>query len=239
MKKISIIAGKELRGYLNSPMAYIIFSVFLVATGWSFGSYLRQIDYNNTTIQGFLSIAGWCVLLFAAVVTMRSLSEEKKMGTWELLLTSPVSDSDVVIGKFVAALGLMVVLLVLTMYYPLLLYILGGAPDAGPIWASYLGLLLLGSAAIAIGIFFSSLTNNQIISVVVSGGTLAALWGMGYAITYIPKGFQQVVSFISFKSNFNNFNIGIIDTRSVIFYLTITVLFLYLAVRSLETGRWN
>ena len=73
----------------------------------------------------------------------------------------------------------------------------------------------------------------------VSGGTLAALWGMGYAIIYIPKGFQQVVSFISFKSNFNNFNIGIIDTRSVIYYLGITVLFLYLAVRSLETGRWN
>jgi ABC-2 type transport system permease protein len=161
------------------------------------------------------------------------------MGTWELLLTSPVSDTDVVLGKFVAGLGLMIVLLILTMYYPLLLYILGGAPDAGPIWASYLGLLLLGSAAIAIGIFFSSLTNNQIISVVVSGGTLAALWGMGYAIIYIPKGFQQVVSFISFKSNFNNFNIGIIDTRSVIYYLGITVLFLYLAVRSLETGRWN
>jgi ABC-2 type transport system permease protein len=74
---------------------------------------------------------------------------------------------------------------------------------------------------------------------VVSGGVLAALWGMGYAISYIPKGFQQVISFISFKSNFNNFNIGIIDTRSVVFFLSLTVLFLYLAVRSLETGRWN
>jgi ABC-2 type transport system permease protein len=239
MRKINIIAGKELRGYLYSPIAYIIFSVFLVLTGWYFGSYLRQIDYNNTTIQGFLTIAGPCILAFAAVITMRSLSEEKKMGTWELLLTSPVSDTDVVLGKFVAGLGLMVVLLILTMYYPLLLYVLGGAPDAGPIWASYLGLLLLGSAAISIGIFFSSLTNNQIISVVVSGGVLAALWGMGYAISYIPKGFQQVISFISFKSNFNYFNIGIIDTRSIVFFLSLTVLFLYLAVRSLETGRWN
>jgi ABC-2 type transport system permease protein len=239
MKKISIIAGKELRGYLNSPIAYIIISVFLVITGWYFGSYLRQIDYNNTTIQGFLNVSVPCILAFAAVITMRSLSEEKKMGTWELLLTSPVSDTEVVLGKFAAGIGLMIVLLVLTLYYTLLLLVLGGAPDTGPIWTSYLGLVLLGSAALAIGIFISSLTNNQIISVVVSGGILAALWGIGFAVSYVPKGFQQLISYISFKSNFNNFLIGIIDTRSVVFLLSITVLFLYLAVRSLETGRWN
>jgi ABC-2 type transport system permease protein len=170
---------------------------------------------------------------------MRSLSEEKKMGTWELLLTSPVSDTEVVLGKFAAGIGLMIVLLVLTLYYTLLLLVLGGAPDTGSIWTSYLGLVLLGSAALAIGIFISSLTNNQIISVVVSGGILAALWGIGFAVSYVPKGFQQLISYISFKSNFNNFLIGIIDTRSVVFLLSITVLFLYLAVRSLETGRWN
>jgi len=140
--------------------------------------------------------------------------------------TSPVSDTDVVLGKFTAGLGLMVVLLILTMYYPLLLYILGGAPDTGPIWASYLGLLLLGSAAISIGIFFSSLTNNQIISVVVSGGTLAALWGMDTLLLTSPR-FSTGCQLYFFKSNFNNFNIGIIDSRSVIYYLTITVLFLY------------
>jgi ABC-2 type transport system permease protein len=210
-----------------------------VITGWYFGSYLRQIDYNNTTIQGFLNVSVPCILAFAAVITMRSLSEEKKMGTWELLLTSPVSDTEVVLGKFAAGIGLMIVLLVLTLYYTLLLLVLGGAPDTGPIWTSYLGLVLLGSAALAIGIFISSLTNNQIISVVVSGGILAALWGIGFAVSYVPKGFQQLISYISFKSNFNNFLIGIIDTRSVVFLLSITVLFLYLAVRSLETGRWN
>jgi len=104
MKKISIIAGKELRGYLYSPMAYIIFSVFLVLTGWYFGSYLRQIDYNNTTIQGFLTIAGPCLLAFARDNNYAFTIREKKMGTWELLLTSPVSDTDVVLGKFVAGL---------------------------------------------------------------------------------------------------------------------------------------
>jgi ABC-2 type transport system permease protein len=239
MKNISTIAGKELRGYLNSPIAYIIFSVFLVITGWYFGSYLRQINYDDTTIQGFLIVSVPCVLAFAAVITMRSLSEEKKMGTWELLLTSPVSDTEVVLGKFLAGFGLMLVLLLLTMFYTFLLFILGGAPDTGPIWASYLGLVLVGSSALAIGIFVSSLTNNQIISVVVSGGILAALWGIGFAVTYVPKGFQQLLSYISYKSNFNTFDIGIIDTRSIVFFLSLTVLFLYLAVRSLETGRWN
>jgi ABC-2 type transport system permease protein len=239
MKNISTIAGKELRGYLNSPIAYIIFSVFLVITGWYFGSYLRQINYDDTTIQGFLIVSVPCVLAFAAVITMRSLSEEKKMGTWELLLTSPVSDTEVVLGKFLACFGLLLVLLLLTMFYTLLLFMLGGAPDTGPIWASYLGLVMVGSSALAIGLFISSLTNNQIISVVVSGGILAALWGIGYAVTYVPKGFQQLLSYISYKSNFNTFDIGIIDTRTIVFFLSLTVLFLYLAVRSLETGRWN
>ncbi|MFY9814474.1 MAG: ABC transporter permease [Dehalococcoidales bacterium] len=239
MKNISTIAGKELRGYLNSPIAYIIFSVFLVITGWYFGSYLRQINYDDTTIQGFLIVSVPCVLAFAAVITMRSLSEEKKMGTWELLLTSPVSDTEVVLGKFLACFGLLLVLLLLTLFYTLLLFILGGAPDTGPIWASYLGLVMVGSSALAIGIFVSSLTNNQIISVVVSGGILAALWGIGFAVTYVPKGFQQLLSYISYKSNFNTFDIGIIDTRTIVFFLSLTVLFLYLAVRSLETGRWN
>jgi ABC-2 type transport system permease protein len=239
MKNISTIAGKELRGYLNSPIAYIIFSVFLVITGWYFGSYLRQINYDDTTIQGFLIVSVPCVLAFAAVITMRSLSEEKKMGTWELLLTSPVSDTEVVLGKFLACFGLLLVLLLLTLFYTLLLFILGGAPDTGPIWASYLGLVMVGSSALAIGIFVSSLTNNQIISVVVSGVILAALWGIGFAVTYVPKGFQQLLSYISYKSNFNTFDIGIIDTRTIVFFLSLTVLFLYLAVRSLETGRWN
>ena len=197
-------------------------------TGWYFGSYLRQINYDDTTIQGFLIVSVPCVLAFAAVITMRSLSEEKKMGTWELLLTSPVSDTEVVLGKFLACFGLLLVLLLLTLFYTLLLFILGGAPDTGPIWASYLGLVMVGSSALAIGIFVSSLTNNQIISVVVSGGILAALWGIGFAVTYVPKGFQQLLSYISYKSNFNTFDIGIIDTRTIVFFLEPpTVLFLF------------
>ena len=238
MKNIRIIAGKEFRGYLNSPMAYIIICVFLLITGTFFSTYLKSISYTDTTIQGFLNYADILLLLFAAFITMRSLAEEKKMGTWELLLTSPVKDADVVIGKFLGGVGIMVVMLVLTMYYPLLLRIFGD-PDMGPIWTSYVGLLLLGSSAIAIGIFVSSLTNNQIISAVVSGGILFALWYLGTAANYVPKAMQQVLNYISLQYHFSSFAIGVIDTRDIIYFLSIMALFLYSAIRSLETGRWT
>ncbi len=238
MKNIRIIAGKEFRGYLNSPMAYIIICVFLVITGTFFSTYLKAISYSDTTIQGFTNYADILLLLFAAFITMRSLAEEKKMGTWELLLTSPVKDADVVIGKFLGGVGIMVVMLILTMYYPLLLRIYGD-PDMGPIWTSYVGLLLLGSSAIAVGIFVSSLTNNQIIAVVVSGGILFALWYLGTAANYVPKAIQQVLNYFSLQYHFSSFAIGVVDTRDIIYFLSIIALFLYSAVRSLETGRWN
>ena len=238
MKNIRIIAGKEFRGYLNSPMAYIVICIFLIVTGIFFSSYLKQINYVDTTIKGFLQFANLLLLLFAAIITMRSLAEEKKMGTWELLLTSPVKDSEVVMGKFLGAMGIIVVMLVLTLYYPLLLRIFGH-PDMGPIWTSYLGLLLLGSAAVAVGIFVSSLTSNQIISAVVSLGILFALWYLYSAASFFPKAIGQVMNYLSLQYHFLGFSDGIIDTRSVIYYLSITALFLFSATRSLENGRWN
>ena len=238
MKNISTIAGKEFRSYINSPMAYIIMCIFLIITGTFFTTYLKQIDYSDTTILGFLKYANILLLLFAAIITMRSLAEEKKLGTWELLLTSPVRDSDVILGKFLAAVGIMVVMLVLTLYYPLLLNIYGD-PDMGPIWTSYLGLILLGSAGISVGIFVSSLTNNQIISAVVSGGILFGLWFLSNAASYMPTAVAQVLNYLSLQYHFASFSIGIIDTRSIIYYVSIMAIFLYAAVRSLETGRWN
>jgi ABC-2 type transport system permease protein len=238
VKNIRIIAGKEFRGYLNSPMAYVIICIFLLGAGWFFTSYLKSIAYNDTTIKGFLDNAYILLLLFAAVITMRSLAEEKKLGTWELLLTSPVKDIEVIMGKFLGSLGILAVMLILTMYYPLILIIFGD-PDMGPIWTSYLGLLLLGSSALAIGIFASSLTSNQIIAAVVSGGILFALWFVGNGANLVPTAIGQVLSYISLSYHFSSFSIGIIDTKSIIYFLSIIALFLYSAIRSLETGRWN
>jgi ABC-2 type transport system permease protein len=239
VKNIRIIAGKEFRGYLNSPMAYVIICIFLLGAGWFFTSYLKSISYNDTTIKGFLDNAYILLLLFSAVITMRSLAEEKKLGTWELLLTSPVKDIDVVMGKFLGSIGILVVMLILTMYYPLILIVLKGQPDMGPIWTSYLGLLLLGSSALAIGIFASSITSNQIIAAVVSGGILFALWFVGNGANLVPTAIGQVLSYISLSYHFSSFSIGIIDTKSIIYFLSVIALFLYSAIRSLETGRWN
>jgi ABC-2 type transport system permease protein len=137
-----------------------------------------------------------------------------------------------------AGVGIMLVMLALTLYYPLLLRIYGD-PDMGPIWTSYLGLVLMGSAAIAIGIFVSSLTNNQIISAVVTGGILFGLWYLNDAATYMPTAVAQIFSYLSLQYHFSGFTIGLIDTRSVIYYLSLMAIFLYSAVRSLETGRWS
>ncbi len=247
MNKVMLIAGKELRSYLTSPMAYIITCIFLLISGVFFVLYLTATKYADTSIQGFiepLSVFGLSNIgnvflpLFASILTMRLLSEEKKIGTWELLLTSPVKDTEVILGKFLGSLGILVCMLVLTMYFPLMLAIFG-QPDMGPIWTSYLGLFLIGSSALAVGTFTSSITTNQIIAAVVSGGILFALWFVGMVSNVLPTAIANVFSYISLSSHFSNFSVGIIDTKDIIYYLSVTALFLYAAIRSLETSRWN
>ncbi|MDD5191239.1 MAG: ABC transporter permease [Dehalococcoidales bacterium] len=250
MTNIGLIAGKEFRSYLKSPMAYIVAFIFLLFTGSFFIFYLSSNNYNDTSIRGFidpLSIFGLgglgniFLIIFAVLITMRLISEEKKLGTWELLLTSPVKDSDVVIGKFLGSLGLLAGILALTLYYPIILYILG-SPDFGPIVAGYLGLFLFGAATLAIGIFGSSITANQIVAAVVSGAIMIGLWIVGILpqrITAMPTTIKSVLNYIALSGHSSGFAVGIFDTRDIIYYLSITVLFLYLAVRSLETSRWN
>lgn len=247
MRNILLIASKELKSYLTSPMAYIVVCIFLLLSGLFFVLYLSNTGFSDTSIQGFvdpLSVFGVqtsgnvLLLLFAVVLTMRTLAEEKKLGTWELLLTSPVRDSDVVIGKFLGSLGIMAIMLILTLLYPVLLIIYGD-PDIGPIWTSYLGLVLLGSTGLAVGIFASSLTSNQIVAAVVSGAILFGLWVIGIIASSAPQALQQVLSYLSVSSHSIAFEAGVIDTRDVIYYLSIIALFLYGSIRSLEASRWS
>ena len=238
MRNAWLIASKEFRSYLTSPMAYIVTCIFLVLTGVFFVYYLTSNSYNDTSITGFVQYGSMFLLLFAAVMTMRLLAEEKKLGTWELLLTSPVKDSEVILGKFMGSMGILLAMLALTLYYPLLLLIFGD-PDMGPIVTSYLGMILLGSSALAVGIFASSLSSNQIISAVVSGGLLFGLWFLGTVSASAPEALKNVLNYISLSGHFPAFTIGVIDTRDVIYYLSVTVLFLYLSIRSIEQGRWS
>jgi len=238
MKYIGVIFRKELVSYVSSPIAHIVTAIFLVLSGTFFATYLAATDYTDTSIRGFLGAAQILILLFAAVLTMRLVAEERKLGTWELLLTSPARDVDIVLGKFLASLVVLAGMLALTSYYPLLLVIFGD-PDLGPIGTSYLGLILLGSACLSVGIFASTLTSNQIVSAVVSGGILFALWFLGAAASLLPEGLGGVLSYISLSHHFPDFMTGIIDTRAVVYYLSTTALFLFLATGSVELGRWH
>jgi len=239
VKNTMLIARREFRAYLTSPMAYIVACVFLVLYGALFVWYFENTGYSDTSIQGYLDIWGNLVLmLFAAVLAMRLIAEEKKLGTWELLLTAPVRDTDIVLGKFLGSLGMLVSMLALTLYFPLLLWIFGN-PDGGPIITGYLGLFLLGAASLSIGLFASSVTSNQIVAAVIAGGILAVLYFIGSAGGSISGAVGDILSYISLSSHFPAFMAGIIDTKAIIYYLSVTALFLFLTVRSVETGRWS
>jgi ABC-2 type transport system permease protein len=230
------IAGKEFKSYLTSPMAYVVTGIFLAATGFFFGT--STSTYSETSINGFLQAGAILILLFAPLLTMRLLAEERKLGTIELLLTAPIRDSEVIMGKYLGSLYIMTAMLALTLYYPLLLIIFGD-PDIGPIFTGYLGLLLIGYTALAIGIFASSLTSNQIVAAVVAIGILLALYFIGYGATFLPKALGDLIGYFSLSHYFPDFMGGVIDTRGIIYYLSITVLFIFLAIRSLENSRWT
>lgn len=238
MKNIVAISRKELASYLASPMAYVVTAVFLALGGTFFASYLAGTSYSDTSIRGFLEGGQVLILLFAAVLTMRLIAEERKVGTWELLLTAPVRDVEIVVGKFLGSLTVLAGMLLLTLYYPLLLVVLGD-PDLGPIATSYVGLLLLGGTALSIGLFASSLTSNQIVSAVVAGGMLFALWFVGFVGDFAAGPMGELLSYLSLSDHLPDFVRGVIDTRAVVYYLSTTALFLYLTVRSVEADRWR
>jgi len=237
VKNTTTIALREFKSYLASPMAYVVTGIFLVLTGFLFS--ISSVTYYETSIRGLWELWGIILLLLiSSVLTMRLLAEEKKMGTLELLLTAPVRDSEVIIGKFLGSLGILTTMLALTFYYPILLMWFGD-PDWGPIATGYLGLFLLGCTALAVGLFASSLTSNQIVAAVVAGGILFALWFVGMLADLLPEALGEVASYLSLYYHFPDFMRGVVDTRGIIYYLSTTVLFLFLAIRSLASSRWS
>jgi ABC-2 type transport system permease protein len=237
MKNTLIIAQKEFKSYLSSPMAYIVICIFLALSGIFF-SVLSAATYYETSLSGFLNYGGLVLMLIAAVITMRLISEERKLGTLELLLTAPIRDSELILGKFLGSLGMLIIMLGLTVLYPILLEILGD-PDPGPIISGYLGIFLLGMTCLSVGIFTSTLSSNQIVSAVVAGGILFGLWYVGVAAAYLPEALGNVITYFSLSYYYPDFVSGIINTQGIIYYISITALFLFLAIRSIENSRWN
>ncbi|MBF8299387.1 MAG: hypothetical protein HW397_436 [Dehalococcoidia bacterium] len=250
MSNALAIASKELRVYFGSPVAYIIMALFLVVTGVLFvnsleGAFreasLRVFFAGESEGGGFLSNAvnaTFFLLLLGPILTMRLLAEETKMGTIELLLTAPINDYEVVLGKFLAGLVSILMLLVMTLYYPLLLMVVAN-PDIGPMAAGYLGAALLGALFVAVGLFASSLTNNQIVAVMIGLVIFFLFWFIGDAALLLRGNTAAILEFISVRTHYDTLAKGIIDTKGVIYFLALTAVFIFFAVRSLETRRWR
>lgn len=241
MRNVFTIAGKELRSYFVTPVAYVIVAFWLAALGVFFwrtvpGTVTVGNEVSLVPVFGVLPIL---LLLIAPALTMRLLAEEQRAGTLELLLTSPVQDWAVVLGKFLGALGLFLSMTALTLFYPILLVLFGGAPDWGPIWAGYIGLLLMGMAFLAVGLFASALTNNQMVSSVIAFVILLIFFIMGVISQNFGPGVQDLLSKLSLSDRFYDFPRGVIDIKSVIYYLSFTGVVLFLTVQVVEARRYR
>ena len=249
MSNAYAIAWKELRVYFGSPVAYVIMALFLVVSGVLFVNSLEgpfreaslRVFLSGDTRNGFISNAvngTFFFLLLGPILTMRLFAEETKLGTIELLLTSPVHDYEVVLGKFIAGLGSIVVLLLLTLYYPLMLFVFSN-PDLGPLLAGYLGVLMLSALFVAVGLFASSLSNNQIVAVMLGLVIFFLFWFIGDAAQVVHGTAGTILQYVSVREHFSQLAKGIINSGDVIYFLALTAIFIFFTVRSLETRRWR
>jgi ABC-2 type transport system permease protein len=236
MGKTLTIAKRELVGYFNGPAAYIVICLFLVLLGMFFWNPFFLI--NRATVRQMFDMMSILLLPTAPAITMGLLAEEKRTGTMEVLLTMPLKDTEVIIGKFLGAFALFLVLLLLTVPYPLSVSTLGHI-DWGPVIAGYLAVVLQGAAMLAIGVLASSLTENQLIAFFTSGILCFAFWIIARFLPFLPQGAASAIEWISFDYHYDNMLRGVIDSRDVIYFLSVIGFSLALAFRSLESRRWS
>ncbi len=235
--KILAIIKKELQSYFFSPVAYIVFSAFLLVMGYFFWVFLLSSQIASLT--PILSNGAFILLIVSPILTMRLISEEKKNKTIELLLTSPISPSEIIIGKFIASLLLYCLLFLFTLEFPFIIYHYSPEFDWGPVYTGYLGLVLMGSAFISVGLFASTISENQIISAMSCFGILLLFWFFGWSKDIFENAFGQILSNLSLFDRFSDFLRGIIDSGNVIFFIVFTFIWLFLATRVLESDRWR
>ncbi len=258
MRNISAIVERELRAYFNSPIAYVVLTIFIFLSGIFFRSILAQvmqmalmsqmqaqqlgprpIDMPGIISRGFLSTMSVILLFVMPMLTMGLFSEEKKRGTIELLLTAPLTDLQVVLGKFFAA-GAFYLILLLSTWIPMGVLYLYGSPASGPILTAYLGLLLYGLAILAVGLFISTLTENQIIAAILSFGAIMVLWLVDVVAQNAESATSKgVLTYLSILSHLDDFMKGILASSNVIFYVSLTLVALFLTYRSIDSLRWR
>jgi len=252
---VAAIFKKELRAIFASPVAYVVMAVFLALSGYFFWGFLARFTFYsiqasmNPAIGGGVNIMelvlgplfhnmSIVMLLMMPLFTMRLFAEEQKTGTMELLLTYPVRDVAILLGKFLAVVVLLCSMLALTATYPILL-MAWSTPEPFPILAGYLGLVLIGTAFLSLGLFASALTENQIVAGSLAFGALLFIWVIGWSADLAGGTVGKILGDLSFLNHFEAFARGIIDTKDLIYYVNVTALFLFLTLKAVEARRWR
>ena len=253
MTNIFAIARKELRAYFASPMGYVVVGMYALIFGVFYIAYLnlfvRQsmaapqfgggpMDINQQLVRGLLMNAVVVTLFVAPLITMRTYAEEKRSGTIELLLTSPVTDFQIIMGKFLGALALYAVMLGVTLIHMLILFVYG-KPEWKPIAAGYLGLLMLGGCFISVGLLFSSLTKNQIVAGILTLITLLLLWVIDWIGSFAGPTVESLLSYLSLVGHTEDFMRGVIDSQHVVYYLSFITFGLFLTAKAVDAERWR
>jgi ABC-2 type transport system permease protein len=253
MNNILAIAHKELKSYFSTPIGYIVIGMFALLWGWFFWvmlMYFNQqslqlggleggnVDMNQQLIRPLFLNASVILLFVLPLVTMRTYSEEKRSGTIELLLTSPVTDVQIIIGKFLGAMTLYAAMLAITMIHMGVLLQLGN-PELKIIGTGYLGLLLMGGCFISIGLLISSMTKNQIVSGMITFAVFLLLWVINWPASFAGPTTQNILNYLSITDHFDDFTKGVLDTKHLVYYFSVMAFGLFLTARSVDTERWK
>jgi len=256
MGNVIAIAQKELKSYFASPIAYIVLGLWALLYGYFFiailSFFVRQsmqmnqfgmqgpqaMNVNQQLIRPLLQNVTILILFLMPMVTMRTYSEEKRSGTIELLLTSPVTDFQIIMGKFLGALTLYAIMLAVTSIHILFLFWYG-SPEWKPIVTAYLGLLLLGGCFLSLGLLISSLTSNQIVAGMVTFAVFLLLWVITWVGSFGGPTFDKLTTYLSIIDHWDDFGKGVIDTTHVIYYLSFITFGLFLTAKSVDSERWR
>ena len=252
MRNILIIARRDLRAQFNSPVAYVVIGGAMLLLGVLFfmlprmggGFFVGSFwEVDRASMDQLFEYLPLLLSLFVIpAVTMRTLAAEKGSGTLELLITMPVRDSEVILGKYVAACATVFILLAGTLLYPIAMFTWPwhlGQLDWGPVWSGYVGCTLFSLAGVAIGMMLSSLTESDVIAFFTTSGVLCILYAIGLIVALLPGGLGDALGFVSFQTRYQSFARGLIDTRAVIYFLSVTIVCLLVSFRSLESRKWS
>ncbi|MEW5806349.1 MAG: ABC transporter permease [Acidobacteriota bacterium] len=244
MKQIFAMMRREIKAYFSSPLAYAIISIFLIICSVGFlQMIIRHMMSQKVTItEGIVApmaiFEGFILLIMLPAVSMRLLTEERKSGTSELLLTSPLSTLQIVLGKYLGSLSILAIMLILTFPFPVIL-LLKGQPELGPILLSYVGVFLLGATFLSIGLFTSSLTENQIISFLSCFTILILMWLEDSLRRFGGLFFSELLTDLSIFQSMTDFAVGVVDTKNIIFFLSLISFFLFLTQRVIDSSKWR